>query len=234
MRGRGPNDGPADEGQHRHHHVQELVGDEVSAVQVQQGPEQDEVHDAGHRDADDRSEAQGAPALAVPVRVTGQLQRGHGDQDVALDGEVRDEPAEPETETGLTGLVEHPASLDDQHQLQHQSGDRHGRREGVPRPSTLHGGERRRPVAVRCWGARGERVRPDRRRPGPAGLDTARAPVAGRPGRAARRARARLGMARPGAPGSAVRAGRRRPVDLPDDAVARGRVADGRPGRRAG
>ena len=63
MRGRGPNEQPAHDRQDRDHDVQELVGDQVGAVEVEQGPEQEPVHEPGHGDPADGGDPD-APASA--------------------------------------------------------------------------------------------------------------------------------------------------------------------------
>ena len=129
--GVGPATSQPEDREHRHDQVQQLVGDPVRAVQVEQRAQQHEVDQPGHRDADDGTDAHGPPPAPVALRVAGELDRGDGDEQVALDREVGDEASEAGQQRGHLGLVEHAGALDHEDRLEHQGGDGHDRRHEV-------------------------------------------------------------------------------------------------------
>ena len=106
----------------------------VGALEVEQRPEQDEVDDARHGDAGHRREPDHPPRGPVPERVARQQRRCDRDQRVALHGEVGDEVPSRSTSRSGSVVVEHPAALDDQRQLQDQRTDRDDGGQPVPDP----------------------------------------------------------------------------------------------------
>jgi hypothetical protein len=71
------------------------------------------------------------PVIAA-VRRTRQRGGAEEDQQVALDREVGDEAEDPERHRRRVGLLEDPAALDDQHELEDQRDESHGRGQEVP------------------------------------------------------------------------------------------------------
>jgi hypothetical protein len=105
--------------------VEQLVGHPVRAVEVEQRAQQHEVDQARHGDADDGTGAHGPPPAPVAQRVAGELDRGDGDEQVALDREVGDQAPEPGRQRRHLRLVEHAGALDHEHRLEHECGDGH-------------------------------------------------------------------------------------------------------------
>ena len=121
-RGRGPTRTQTTRARSGHDHVEQLVGEPVGALEVEQRPQEHEVDEPGDGDPRDGGEADDAPPPPVAGRVPPQLPAGDRHEEVALDREVRDEAAEPDAEARDLRLVEDPTALEHEDGLEDEGG----------------------------------------------------------------------------------------------------------------
>ena len=133
-------DDPAHQAEQRHDDVQQLVGQQVGSVEVEQRTQEEPVHDPAADREHQRVQPQRPehPSLR-PLGVGGEHGRRTGHEHVEPDRQVAGEPHQPGAEVGVVRLgharlgVEVLPALDDQDQLQHHGARRNEERHQVER-----------------------------------------------------------------------------------------------------